>query len=99
MLRLISIKYAFFSLVPNWMVGSTQVDAEVDDDAASIPRRRAPNCSSVTSGGGVSTSEVVMVDDIDGFKMIGCFLETVEGITRELCSLLLRTCSKEIIVD
>ena len=75
-----------------------QVDAEVDDDVASIPRRRAPNCSSVTSGG-VSTGEEVMVDDIDGPEMIGCFLETVEGITRELCSLLLRTCSKEIIVD
>ncbi len=98
MLRLISIKYAFFSLVPNWMVGSTQVDAEVDDDAASIPRRRAPNCSSVTSGGG-NMDEEVMVDDFDVPGMMFCFLETVEGITRELCSLLLRTCSKEIKVD
>jgi hypothetical protein len=40
-----------------------------------------------------------MVDDFDGPDMIGCFLETIDGITRELCSLLLRTCSKEIKVD
>ncbi len=38
----------------------------------------------------------VVVDDCDSPDMIVCFLETVEGITRELCSLLLRTCSKEI---
>ena len=69
------------------MVGSTQVDAEVDDDAGSV------------TSGGVSTGEEVMVDDFDVFGMMFCFLETVEGITRELCSLLLRTCSKEIIVD
>ena len=37
-----------------------------------------------------------MVDDFDGPDMIGCFLETIDGITRELCSLLLRTCSKDI---
>ena len=54
------------------MMGLTQVDAEVDDDAASIPRRRAPNYSSVTSGG-VNMDEEVMVDDIDGPDMIGPF--------------------------
>jgi hypothetical protein len=43
--------------------------------------------------------EGVAVDDFDGHDMIVCFLETVGGITRELCSLLLRTCSKEIKVD
>ena len=72
------------------MMGSRQVDAEVDGDFASIPRRRAPNCNAVTSGG---------VDDVDGPDMIGCFFETIEGITRELCSLLLRACSKETEVD
>jgi hypothetical protein len=34
-----------------------------------------------------------------GHEMIDCFLETVGGTTRELCSLSLRTCSKEIKVD
>ena len=87
-----------FSLQPTWMIGSMQVDAEVDDDFASIPRRRAPNCSSTTSGG-VDFEEKGIVDDVDDPDMIGCFLETIEGITRELCSLLLRTCSKETEFD
>jgi hypothetical protein len=80
------------------MVGSMQVDADVDDDFASISRIRAPNCNSVISGG-VDLGEKVMVEDVDGPDMIGCFLETIDGITRELCSLLLRTCSNEIEVD
>ena len=81
------------------MMGSMQVDADVDEDEfASIPRRRAPYCKSVTSSG-VDLDERVTVDDFDGPDMIGCFLETIDGITRELCSLLIRTCSKEIKVD
>ncbi len=38
----------------------------------------------------------IAVFDFDCPDMIVYFLETVEGITRELCSLSLRTCSKEI---
>jgi hypothetical protein len=87
-----------FSLLANWMMGSRQVDAEVDDDCASIPRRRAPNCNAVKYGG-ADFDEKGIVDDVDGPDMIGCFLETIEGITRELCSLLLRACSKETEVD
>jgi hypothetical protein len=80
------------------MMGLMQVDADVDDDFASIPRRRVPYCNSVTSRK-VELDERVTVDDFDGPDMIGCFLETIDGITSELCSLLLRTCSKEIEVD
>ena len=43
--------------------------------------------------------EKVNVEDGDDPDVVGCFLETIEGITRELCSLLLRACSKEIEVD
>ncbi len=56
------------------------------------------HCESVTTGG-VDLDEKVRVDNVDDPDVVGCFLETIEGITRELCSLLLRACSKEIEVD
>jgi hypothetical protein len=43
--------------------------------------------------------EKVTVENVDDPDVVGCFLETIEGITRELCSLLRRACSKEIEVD
>ena len=56
-------------------------------------------CGSVTTGG-VDLDDKVRVEDVDDPDVEGVFLETVvEGITRELCSLLLRACSKEIEVD
>ncbi len=56
------------------------------------------HCGSVTTGG-VDLDDKVRVEDVDDPDVEGCFIETVEGITRELCSLLLRACSKEIEVD
>ena len=56
------------------------------------------HCDSVTTGG-VDLDEKVRVEDVDDPDLVGCFLETIEGITRELCSLLLRACLKEIEVD
>ncbi len=88
----------FFSMVPNWMLGSIQVDIEVHDDFSLISRSERPNCDSVTTGG-IDLYEKVTIEDVDNPDVIGCFLETIEGITRELCSLSLRTCSKEIEVD
>jgi hypothetical protein len=38
-------------------------------------------------------------DDVNDLDMIGCFRELVEGITRELCNLSLRTRSNGIILD
>ena len=78
-----------FSLQPTWMIGSMQVDAEVDDDFASIPRRRAPNCSSTTSGG-VDFEEKGIVDDVDDPDMIEkartCSKETeFDRISRTNC--------------
>ena len=57
-----------------------------------------PHCGSVTANG-MDLDEKVNVEDVDDPDVVGCFLETIEGITRELCSLLLRACSKEIEVD
>ena len=55
-------------------------------------------CDSGTTGG-MDLDDKVRVEDVDDPDLVGCFLETIEGITRELCSLLLRACSKEIEVD
>jgi hypothetical protein len=84
----------FFSMVPNWMLGSIRVDMEVHNDFSLISRSEGLNCDSVTMGG-IDLDEKVTVGDVDNPDVIGCFLETIEGITRELCSLLLRTCSKD----
>ena len=62
-----------------------------------MPCKRAPNCDSVSKG--VNEDRGIAVDDVDDLDMIVCFIETVEGITRELCNLLLITCSNEIDVD
>ncbi len=56
------------------------------------------HCGSVTAGR-MDLYEKVRVEDVDDPDVIGCFLETIDGITRELCSLLLRACLKEIEVD
>jgi hypothetical protein len=61
---------------------------------ASISHRRASDCNWVSEG--VDMDERVVVDYFECPDMIVCFLETVEGIMRELYSLSLRTCSKEI---
>ncbi len=67
-----------------------------DDDLALIPRKRAPNCD-------LASDDVANVeggvDEYDGPDMKVFFLEACVGITRELCSLLLRSCSKETRVD
>ncbi len=78
-------------------MGSTHVEAGRDDALASMPRKRAPNCDSASKG--VNEDKGISVDDVDDLDMIVCFLETVEGITRELCNLSLRTCSNVIEVD
>ncbi len=78
-------------------MGLTQVEDGRDDASASMPSKRAPNCDSVSEG--VNEDKGITVDDFDDLDMIVCFLETVEGITRELCNLSLRTCSNGIDVD
>ena len=78
-------------------MGSTHVEAGRDDASASMPRKRAPNCDSVSEG--VDEDRGIAVDDVDDLDMIVCFLETIEGIMRELCNLSLRTCSNGIDVD
>ncbi len=87
----------FFSFLPKSIVSSTHGEAGRDDTSASMPRKRAPNCDSVSKG--VDEDRGIAVDDVDDLDMIVCFLETVEGITRELCNLSLRTCSNGIIFD
>ena len=87
----------FFSFLPKSIVSSTHGEAGKDDTLASMPRKRAPNCDSVSEG--VDEDRGIAVDDVDDLDMIVFFLETVEGITRELCNLLLRTCSNGIEVD
>ncbi len=61
-------------------------------------RNEVPHCGSVMAGG-MDLDEKVNVEDVDDPDVVGCFLETIEGITRELCSLLLRACLKEIEVN
>jgi hypothetical protein len=78
-------------------VSLTHGEAGRDDTSALMPRKRAPNCDSVSKG--INEGRGIAVDDVDDHDMIVCFLETVEGITRELCNLLLRTCSNGIIFD
>ncbi len=72
------------------------VEGGSDYDLALIPRKRAPNCDS-------ASDDVVKVeggvDKYDGPDMIVFFLEACVGITRELCSLSLRSCSKETRVN
>ncbi len=63
-------------------MGLTHVEAGRDDASASMPRKRAPNCDSVSEG--VDEDKGITVDDVNDLDMIVCFLETVEGITREL---------------
>ena len=87
----------FFSFLPKSIVSSTHGEAGRDDTLASMPRKRAPNCDLVSKG--INEDRGIPVDDADDLDMIVCFLETVEGITRELCNLLLRTCSNGIILD
>ncbi len=87
----------FFSFLPKSIVGSTHVEAGRDDASALMPCKRAPSCDSVSKG--VDEDKGITVDDFNDLDMIVCFLETVEGITRELCNLLLRTCSNGIKVD
>ncbi len=87
----------FFSFLPKLIVSLTHGEAGRDDTSASMPCKRAPNCDSVSDG--VNEDGGIAVDDVEDLDMIVCFLETVEGITRELCNLLLRTCSNGIIFD
>ncbi len=72
------------------------VEGGSDNDLASIPRKRAPNCD-------LASDDIAKVeggvDEYDGPDMKISFLEACVGITRELCSLLLRSCSKETRVD
>ncbi len=72
------------------------VEGGSDDDLASIPRKRAPNCDSASDD--VAKVEGG-VDKYDSPDMKVFFLEACVGITRELCSLSLRSCSKETQVD
>ena len=87
----------FFSFLPKSIVSSAHGEEGRDDTSALMPRKRGPNCDSVSEG--VDEDKGITVDDFDDLDMIVCFLETVEGITRELCNLLLRTCSNRIEVD
>jgi hypothetical protein len=87
----------FFSFLPKSIVSSTHGEAGRDDTSASMPRKRAPNYDSVSEG--VDEDRGIAVDDVDDLDMIVCFLEMVEGITRELCNLLQRTCSNGIVFD
>jgi hypothetical protein len=67
-----------------------------DNDLALIPCKRAPNCN-------LASDDVAKVeggvDEYNGPDMKVFFLEACVGITRELCSLSLRSCSKETRVD
>ncbi len=72
------------------------VEGGSDNDLASIPHKWAPNCNFASDDiakveGGV--------DEYDGPDMKVFFLEACVGITRELCSSLLRSCSKETRVN
>jgi hypothetical protein len=87
----------FFSFVPKSIVGSTYVKVGRDYALALMPCKRAPNCDSVSKG--INEDKRITVDDFQDLDMIVCFLETVEGIRRELCNLSLRTCSKGIEVN
>ncbi len=87
----------FFSFLPKLIVSLTHGEACRDDTLALMPRKRAPNCDSVSEG--VDEDRGIAVDNVDDLDMIVCFLETVEGITRELCNLSLRTCSNGIVFD
>ncbi len=87
----------FFSFLPKLIVSSTHGEAGRDDTLASMPRKRAPNCDLVSEG--INEDRGMAVDDVDDLDMIVCFLETVEGITRELCNLSQRTCSNRIVFD
>jgi hypothetical protein len=83
----------FFSIVPKSMEGSLHaVEGGSDDDLASIPRKRAQNCDFASDDVAKVEGDVV---EYDGPDMKVFFLEACVGITRELCSLLLRSCSKE----
>ncbi len=75
----------------------THGEAGRDDTLALMPHKRVPNCDSVSVG--INEDRGIAVDDVDDLNMIVCFLETVEGITRKLCNLLLRTCSNGIVFD
>jgi hypothetical protein len=87
----------FFSVVPKSMEGSMHaVEGGSDDDLALIPRKRAPNCNLPSDD---VTKVKGGVDKYDGPDMKVFFLEACVGITRELCSLSLRSCSKETRVD
>ncbi len=72
------------------------VEGGSDDDLASILHKRAPNCN-LASDDVAKVEEGV--DEYDGPDMKVFFLEACVGITRELCSLLLRSCSKETRVN
>ena len=87
----------FCSFLPKSIVSSTHGEAGRDDTLALMPRKRAPNCDSVSEG--INEDRGMAVDNVDDLDMIVCFLETVEGITRELCNLLQRTCSNGIVFD
>jgi hypothetical protein len=87
----------FFSFLRKLIVSSTHGEAGRDDTLALMPRKRAPNCDSVSEG--VDEDRGIAVDDVDDLDMIVCVLGTVEGITRELCNLSLRTCSNRIVFD
>ena len=50
-------------------------------------RNEVLHCGLVMAGG-MDLDEKVNVEDVDDPDVVGCFLETIEGITRELCSLL-----------
>ena len=89
----------FFSFLPKLIVGLICVEVGRNDASALMPRKRAPNCcdsvsKDIDEDKGISVD--VLFNDLD---IIVCFLETVEGITRELCNLLLRTCMNEIEID
>ncbi len=87
----------FFSFLPKSIVSLIHGEAGRDDTSALMPRKRAPNCDSVSEG--INEDRGITVDDVDDLDMIVCFLETVEGITREPCNLSQRTCSNGIVFD
>ena len=85
-------------MVPNWMLGLIWIGVGRLGEFSFMSRNEVTHCGSVTANG-MDLDEKVNVEDVDDPDVVGCFLEMIEGITRELCSLLLRACSKEIEVD
>jgi hypothetical protein len=88
-----------FSFLAKLIVGLICAEVGRDGASALMPHKRVPNCcdsvsKDVNEDKGISAD--VLLDDLD---IIVCFLEKVEGITRELCNLLLRTCSNKIDID